>query len=122
MIDPETKKILEKNQVLLKELEKKVEKIQKRMMWGAVFSTLKIIFVVGPIIFGIIYISPYVSGYFKAFKPIFQALQLAPYKAVLEGNINQDGTENSQASQQIIDSFCDPEVREVMVEQYCKEE
>lgn len=121
MIDPESKKILEKNQALLTELEKRVEKIQKRMMWGTIFGTLKVVFLVAPIVFGIIYISPYVSGYFKALKPVFQALQLTPYKAVLEGNVNQDEASND-ASQQIIDSFCDPEVREVMVEQYCKEE
>ncbi|RJQ35196.1 hypothetical protein C4566_01135 [Candidatus Parcubacteria bacterium] len=119
MIDLETKKILEKNQQLLEDLEIRVKKIQKKMMWGTIGGVLKIIFILGPIVFGVIYLSPYVNGYFKAFKPMFETLQLLPYQAMVE---DKDLGNDSQASQQIIDSFCDPEVRDVMINQYCPKE
>ena len=116
MLDPETKKIFKKNQELLEDLEKRVKKIQSQMMWNTVWGALKVLFIIGPIIFGIIYLSPYVSNYFKAFRPVLQALQLAPYKEALE---NKDGTTGDQTNQQVIDALCDEEVRNSMIDQYC---
>lgn len=119
MLDLETKKILEENRKLLEDLEKRVKKIQNKMMWNTIGGVLKVVFIVGPIVFGIIYISPYASGFFKSLKPFFQTLQLVPYESMVE---NKDGMSNDQASQQIIDSFCDPDVRDFMIKQYCPKE
>jgi len=116
MIDPEINKILKKNQALLEDLEKRVKKIQNRLMWQTIGGILKIVLIVGPIVFGVIYISPYVSGYFKTLKPVFQALHLAPYEEVLDSEGLETG---DKASQQIVDSFCDEEVRDFMIDQYC---
>lgn len=119
MIDLETKKILEKNQQLLEDLQLRVRKIQKKMMWGTITGVLKIIFIFAPIVFGIVYLSPYVGGYFKSLKPMFETFRLLPYQAMVE---NKDLGNDSQASQKIIDSFCDPEVRDFMINQYCPKE
>ena len=57
-MEDEIKKLLEKNLELTEEIYKMVKGIKKYIFWQKVFSFLKILIIVVPIIIGIIYLPP----------------------------------------------------------------
>ena len=120
-MDEELKQIIKQNQQLLQGLNKKVKKIEKKLHWQAVGSFLKIVLILAPIIFGVIYLSPYVKQYVGYFKPLLETLNLAPGNSILQmGNKEPVDNQADLDTDDIIQSFCDEEIREYMIQQYCK--
>ncbi|MDD5290582.1 MAG: hypothetical protein PHZ04_00505 [Patescibacteria group bacterium] len=69
-MEDEIKKLLEENLKLTAETHKMVKKIKSYMFWQNVWSFLKVLIVVVPIILGIIYLPPLLKGVFQQYKSL----------------------------------------------------
>jgi len=69
-MEDEIKKLLEKNLELTEEIYKMVKGIKKYIFWQKVFSFLKILIIVVPIIIGIIYLPPLLKGVFQQYQSL----------------------------------------------------
>ncbi len=69
-MDEEIKKLLEKNLTLTEEIHKMVKSIKRYMFWQNVWSFLKILIIVVPIVIGIIYLPPLLKGVFQQYQSL----------------------------------------------------
>jgi len=76
----------------------------------------KVILILGPIIIGIIYLSPVVKKYFKILEPVFQALRISPENSLNIKSINNLIPVNNKGLAEI----CDPNTREELIKQFCQ--
>lgn len=70
-------KLLEENLELMKKLDKKINRVNKYILWLQIINIIKLIVIVVPIILGFIYLSPLVRETMSAnqqFIKIFQNL------------------------------------------------
>ncbi|MDP2812270.1 MAG: hypothetical protein Q8O32_01095 [bacterium] len=115
MINEDLKPLLEENKELLQNLDKRLKKIEKRFVWGTILGLLKFLIIFTPLIIGAIYFTPILKDYVKIFEPAYKTwisqLNFIP------GNENVNTKGQNEA---ILESFCDPESRELMVKQFCK--
>ncbi len=118
-MDEESKQLIKQNKELLEALEKKVKKIHKNIVWQTIGGYLRIILVVGPIVLGIIYLTPLVQKYMPAMKTSLQMFENIPNNLFGGGDqalpvvIDQPGTDNA------LEYLCDPQTRQVMIDQLC---
>ncbi len=116
-MDQETKKIVEDNKEKLDRIDERVEKIHKKLMWHSIVGYIKAVLILGPIIIGIIYLSPMVKKYFKILEPVFQALHLSPENNN-SGILNINKVFNKEELD--IESICNIELREEVIKQVCE--
>jgi len=64
----ELRELLKENIALTKELEERVLKINRWVTWQRVYFWVKIVVIVIPVAFGIIYLPPLFAEYFQQFK------------------------------------------------------
>lgn len=117
MEEIDLKEIVHKNQEMLTSVDKRLRKIEKHFRTEAILNWIKWLIVVVPIVFGLIYISPYVKSYARMLQPALQALKLDQLNAILGNN------EDSNAKAPAVNNFenlCDPVQRQALVDQYCK--
>ena len=69
-MDEEIKKLLEKNLTLTEEIHKMVKSIKRYMFWQNIWSFLKILVIVVPIVIGIIYLPPLLKGVFQQYQSL----------------------------------------------------
>ncbi|MFA4941715.1 MAG: hypothetical protein WC582_03965 [Patescibacteria group bacterium] len=69
-MDEEIKKLLEKNLELTEDVHKMVKSIKSYMFWQNVFSFLKILIIVVPIVIGIIYLPPLLKDIFQQYQSL----------------------------------------------------
>ncbi|MFA4834246.1 MAG: hypothetical protein WC619_05415 [Patescibacteria group bacterium] len=69
-MEDEIKKLLEENLKLTGEIHKMVKSIKSYMFWQNVWSFLKILIIVVPIVIGIIYLPPLLKGVFQQYKSL----------------------------------------------------
>ena len=62
--------MLEENLLLTREVFKQTEKIRRYMLWGQIFSAIKIILIVGPIVVGIFFLQPYFKQIFSTYSQL----------------------------------------------------
>ena len=118
-MEEELKKIIKDNQEKLENIEEKVKKIHKKLFWSSIAGYLKALLILGPIIIGIIYLSPVVKKYFKTLEPVFQALRISPESTNLDfDNINNFFSQENDT--EIINSICNPDIREEVIKQICQ--
>lgn len=117
MIEPEIEEIIKQNQETLESLDERVSKIQSKLKWQTVGNVIKTIFILGPVIIGIIYLSPYVKRYVKVFEPVLRTLKLTPENSIINMVNPEDGTINQE---QAIEQLCNPETRAAVIEQLCQ--
>lgn len=116
MEDVDLKELLQKNEEVLSSLDKRLHKIEKHVRTEMILNWIKWLIIVVPIVFGIIYISPYVKGYVRMLQPALEALNLDGVNDLLGNNAN-----NAQVpATSVLDSLCDPAKRQALVNQYCK--
>ena len=108
--------LLERNQASLEILDKRLRKIERHFFWGTTMNIIKWIVIVVPIVFGVIYISPYVKQYSAYLQPALKLLRLDV--AQDQANINQQNTNSQTAS--AVEILCDQQKREVLIQQICK--
>jgi len=122
MIDEELKRLIQKNQETLEDLEKRVKGIQKKLLWYVIGNLIKTILIVGPIIIGFIYLSPIVKEYLSGLQPMFEMLQLGPL--VLQdvfANFNpQANVNNGAINNETLEFLCDPVQRDAVIQSICK--
>lgn len=70
------KKISEENNREIKEIKKMVKDVKRSLFWSKVWSILKILIIVVPIILGIIYLPPIISDYIQEVKDKFGISQV----------------------------------------------
>ena len=119
-MDEEAKQLIKQNKELLETLEKRVKKVQKNMMWQTIGGYLRVIFIVGPIILGIIYLTPLVQKYMPAMKTSLQMFENLPTN--LFGGGDQDlpiVVDQGNNNNDIVESLFDPQSRQVIINQLC---
>jgi len=119
-MEEEIKKILEENQEKLESISKRVKKIHKKLIWHSIAGYLKILFILGPIIIGIIYLSPLVKEYSQALEPIFQFLKLSPEDNTLNINTLNNLFSAEEIDSEIIKGICDPNLRSEVINEVCQ--
>lgn len=116
MIDEELKKLMEENKEILQGLDHRLKKIEKRFVWGTVFSFIKFFIIFAPLIIGAIYFTPILRDYVKIFEPAYKTLMSQIKLMPTSENLIGTSTKNEA----ILESFCDPSSREAMIKQFCK--
>lgn len=117
MLEPEIKEIIKQNQETLESLDERVSKIQSKMRWQTVGNVIKTIFILGPVIVGIIYLSPYVKQYVGYLEPALKALKLTPENSIIE--IKNPNGDRVISTDDAIQKICDPKTRDIVIEQIC---
>ncbi len=115
MESEEIKSLLQKNQEALSNLDQRLGKIEKHFRREAILNMIKWLIIVVPIVFGVIYISPYVKGYVRMLEPALKALNLESFNEML-GN----GQDTSVGATTGLEALCDPAKRQAIINQYCK--
>ncbi|MFA6253450.1 MAG: hypothetical protein WCV69_04255 [Patescibacteria group bacterium] len=116
MEELDLKEVVRQNQELLSSLDKRLHKIEKHFRTEAILNVIKWLIIVVPIVFGIVYLSPYVKTYVGMIKPALQALNLDSINEML-GN----DTDNAQAPVvNGLEILCDPVKRQAIINQNCK--
>lgn len=115
MEDVDLKELLQKNEELLSSLDKRLHKIEKHARTEMILNWIKWLIIVVPIVFGIIYISPYVKTYVRMLQPALEALHLNGISDLLGNNTNS--AQVPEAS--VLEGLCDPAKMEDLVNRYC---
>ena len=116
-MDDELKQIMQQNQETLLDLEKRVQKIQNKLMWNTIGSVLKIILIIAPLIWGAIYLSPILKEYTAAFGPLLDVFKITKDGVPAEMAPQVLNFEISPENQEI---FCNSRTREAIVQQICR--
>lgn len=116
MEEPDLKEVLRQNQELLSSLDKRLHKIEKHFRTEAILNVIKWLIIIVPIVFGIVYISPYVKTYANMIKPALQALNLDSVNEMLGNNTDNAKTPAING----LEILCDPVKRQVIINQNCK--
>ena len=117
-MDDELKQMIQQNQETLLDLEKRVQKIQNKMMWNTIGSVLKIILIIAPLILGAIYLSPILKEYTAAFGPLLDVFDVAKDGSLVDpANPPVLNLEITPENQEI---FCNARTREAIVQQICR--
>jgi len=122
MTDEELKQIIKDNKETLVNIDERMHRIEKKFIWNSIFGFIKTIVILAPIIVGIIYLTPILRDYIKIFEPIFKNLPVTLQNmSNASEQINIDANESNANNQtSTLESFCDPQTRQQMVEQFCK--
>ncbi len=67
----ELKQLLEENLRYAQDIYRDTERIKRYIFWGQVFSFIKILIVVVPLVWGFLYIQPYLKGAFETYGSLF---------------------------------------------------
>ena len=116
MIDEEIKQIIQENKDTLANIDKRIGRIEKKFLWSSIFGFIKIIIILAPIVFGIIYFTPFVKDFARIYESVLKNLPITLQNFNKESN---DTMVSDQASQGLED-FCDPQTRQAMVDNLCK--
>ena len=111
MKEEDVKYIVSQNKEILHTLNKRIDRIEKKFMWNTIFGFIKVVFIAGPIIFGIIYLSPMVKGYITSISPVLEALNLKS---------NNNDKQVMVLPTDVKDIFCDAKARQILIDQNCK--
>ena len=120
MMDEELKRVINQNQETLTDINRRLHRIEKKFFWNSIFGFVKTFIILAPIILGIIYLTPILKDYIKIFDPIFKNLP-----ATLQNLSNASSQINTEADKSTnqsngLESFCDTESRQAMVDQLCQ--
>lgn len=88
-MDEETKILLEKNLKMTEEMYVIVKKINRTLIWQQIFSFLKILIIIVPIVLGMIYLPPLLKDVFNQYQSIMGLGEKAADINNLPGNASQ---------------------------------
>jgi hypothetical protein len=117
MEEIDLKELVRQNQEMLTSVDKRLHKIEKHFRLEMIMNWLKWLIIVVPIVFGIIYISPYVRTYASMLQPALQALKLDNINQLLGNTVNSGKPAPAGTG---LEALCDPVKRQVIINQYCK--
>ena len=114
MNNDEIKQMLLENKASMERVETMVVKMRKKMLWGTIGSILRILLIVGPLVFGIIYLSPFLKQYSSGLQSALNVLRIVP-------DTNLDSYQSqSVIPKDTIEIICDPETRQSIINQICE--
>lgn len=85
--------MIEENLVLTREVFKQTEKIRRYMLFGQIFTAIKLVFIIGPIVVGIFFLQPYFKQIFGAYNGL---LGSGSGQTLLNGSSALQGLLNNQ--------------------------
>jgi len=112
MTDEELKQIIKENKQLLDDIDKRMHRMEKKFILSSIFGFIKVLIILTPIVIGVIYLTPFLQDFIKIYEPFFKDLPTT-LQNVNNANVSSD-------NQQLIQSFCDPQARQAMINQFCK--
>lgn len=113
MTQEQLEQVILQNQESISRIESTVIKIKKKILWQEIASILKLILILGPLIIGIFYLSPYLKQYATMMNSVLSGFNL------VENVDNQASVQGSFSSGEIQQLLCNPQSRENLVEQIC---
>lgn len=116
MMDEKIKQIIKENKQILDGIDQRMKRIEKKFVWSSILGIIKTVVILAPIIIGIIYLTPILKDYIKIFDPIFRNL---PLTLQTLGNSSNNTNAVSDDTELMLESFCDPQKRQLMLEQFC---
>jgi hypothetical protein len=119
MTDEELRQIIKENKQVLDDIDKRMHRIEKKFIWNSIFGFIKTAVILAPLIIGAIYLTPILKDYVKIFEPVFRNL---PATLQNIGNVSSgDGSQEVLDDNEVIlESFCDPSARQLMIDSLCK--
>lgn len=109
--------IIAKNQIALEKIEQRINRIEKHFTWSTIFGFIKAIVIIGPIVVGVIYLSPFVKVYVDKVRPLFEVIDFSANKD--NGTAKAPAINIDLLSPQARTMLCDPQIREVIIEENC---
>lgn len=114
MTQEQLEQVILQNQASLARVEASVLKIKKKLFLQAIAGYLKLILIVGPIIIGLFFLSPYLKQY-----SALMSNALAGFNLTSDTDTNSSSQQNSFSSTEIRNVLCDPTARQNLVDQMC---
>lgn len=110
MTQEELEKLILENQASLARVETTVLKIKKKIFWQELAGVLKLILILGPLLLGLFYLTPYLKQYGNMMNGLLSGFDV-------EQNLN---TENNNTSiLQMQQNLCNPNTQQNMIDQIC---
>ena len=114
MTQEQLEQVILQNQASIAKIETTVLKIRKKLILQEIAGYLKLILIVGPILIGLFYLSPYLKQHSALMGNALSGLNLTS---------NLDATDisqkNSFSATDISKVLCDPSARQSLVERMC---
>ncbi|MCB9802474.1 hypothetical protein H6761_00455 [Candidatus Nomurabacteria bacterium] len=120
MTQQELEQLLQANQESLSRIELDLKKVKKQMLWAKIGGVLKIVLILGPIIYGVIYLSPMLKKYAGGLQTAFSILGSGVPANIFDNQQNVNSEGNSIIDSQSLEVLCDPQLRQSVIEQVCK--
>ena len=117
MTDEELRQITKENKKILDDIDKRMHRIEKKFIYNTIFGFIKTAIILAPIIIGIIYITPFLRDFFRIYEPVFNNL---PNIIQNIGDNSIIGGAGSSENELLIESFCNPDTRQTMIDEICK--
>jgi hypothetical protein len=119
---------VQNNEDKIDRIDKRIKKIHKKLIWSSITGYIKVVLILGPIIIGIIWLSPFVKKYFSALEPVLKALHLSPenvatFKFGPISNFFDHGDLDNNSNildDDITKALCDIDIRKEIINQVCE--
>lgn len=110
MTQEELEKLILENQASLTRVENTVLKIKKKIFWQEMAGVLKLILILGPLLLGLFYLTPYLKQYSNMMGGLLSGFDV-------EQNLNTES--NSTSILQMQQNLCNPKTQQDMIDQIC---
>lgn len=114
MTQEQLEQVILQNQASIARIEITVLKIKKKIFLQEIAGYLKLVLIIGPIIIGVIFLSPYLKQYSSLMSNALSGLNLT---ANLDAN--EVGQKDSFSATDISKVLCDPVARQSLVDRMC---
>lgn len=122
MLPEELEKIIKSNQLSLARIEKQVEKISKKLLWNRIAGLLKIVLILAPIIFGVLYLTPKLKQIVGSENPFTNVLKVytGGFDSLDSDTAKQEPTGSSDATvNDLKEAFCNPNTQQEAIRKIC---
>lgn len=110
MTQEELEKLILENQASLVRVETTVLKIKKKIFWQELAGVLKLVLILGPLLLGLVYLTPYLKQYGNMMSGLLSGFDV-------QQAANVDGTSTSVLEMQ--KALCNPNTQQNMIDQIC---
>lgn len=112
MTQEELEKLILENQASLARVEVAVLKIKKKIFWQELAGVLKLILIVGPLLLGLFYLTPYLKQYGNMMSGLLSGFDV-------EQNLTAGSTDQASILE-IGKALCNPQTQQLTIDQICK--
>lgn len=112
MTQEELEKLILENQASLARVEQTVVKIKKKIFWQELAGVLKLVLIIGPLLLGLFYLTPYLKQYSNMMSGLLSGFNV-------EQNLDS-GSSNQTSILELGKALCDPRTQQVTIDSICK--